>query len=166
MKNLLLFLALVCSALLLGCSYPQGNSTTSSGNVTTITRHLKPGKHCYMALFEKDSASLTFTITAAGKINGQLNINYNTDTLTTRQPTAGTITGEFKGDTLFADYYFTSGANGKEKYINPIALLFKNDTLVMGHGKIYYYLGRTYFDDKTPIDFNKSRFRFVPTNCR
>lgn len=102
-------------------------------------------------------------MTDQGQIKGQLNISYNADTVASHQPTSGEITGEFKGDTLFADYYFTSG---KEQYINPIALLLKKDTLIMGHGKIYYYLGRTYFDNKTPISFNNSRFRFMPSGCR
>lgn len=166
MKNLLFLFTVAGLSSLLGCSYPQPDSTTTTNNVTTVTRHLKPGKHCYLALFEKDSASLSFTITKTGKVNGQLAIKYgNADTTASHQSTAGKLTGVFRGDTLFADYYFTSGANGKDNYINPVALLYKGDTLIMGHGKIYYYLGRTYFDDKTPISFKKSRFSFIPANC-
>ncbi|MES2278223.1 MAG: hypothetical protein V4592_19490 [Bacteroidota bacterium] len=162
MKNLQYFLSLAGLALLFSCNQVQKTS------IKINTSNLKPGKHCYIALFEKDSASLTFEIAANGKIKGELAINYhNADTVAAaRQPTAGNFVGEFKGDTLFADYHFTSGKNGREQYINPIALLHKGDTLIMGKGRIYSYLGRTYFDDKTPIEFYKSRFRFVPVDCK
>lgn len=131
--------------------------------------HLTEGKHCYIATFEKDSATLTFNIDKYGSIKGQLNINYKKadSAIASRENTAGDLLkGEFRGDTLFADYSFTSGKTGKEKYANPIALLHKGDTLIMGRGRIYDYLGRTYFDPKTPIDFSKSKFRFVPADCK
>jgi len=164
MKSLLFVFITAGFALLSGCN----SSSKSPNNPPAIAKHLKYGKHCYKALFEKDSASLTFTFTQTNQVTGELYINYyNKDTVSIqRQPTMGEFTGEFKGDTLFADYSFTSGANGKDKYINPIALLYKNDTLIMGSGKIYSYLGRTYFDDKTPINFEKSRFRFTLSDCK
>jgi hypothetical protein len=161
MKYSLYLLAFACFSMLFSCNQTQHSSTKIN------TGNLKSGKHCYIAVFEGDSASLSFDIAANGKISGDLAINYHhTDTvLASRQPTTGTFTGEFRGDTLLADYHFTSGKNGKEQYINPIALLHKGDTLIMGKGRIYSYLGRTYFDDKTPIEFYKSRFRFAPVGC-
>lgn len=163
MKKVLLLFTVAGLTVILSCS----NNPKNKHSVTNISTPIKYGKYCYVALFEKDSASLTFTLTKTGQVKGQLNINYyNKDSVSAeRQPTTGEFTGEFKGDTLFADYSFTSGTNGQDKYINPIALLYKNDTLIMGKGKIYSYLGRTYFDDKTPISFQKSRFRFIPSNC-
>ena len=130
------------------------------------TGNLRPGKHYYMAIFEKDSARLTVNVAATGRITGTLLIKYtNTDTVTLkRQPTDGTFVGEFKGDTLRADYTFNSGPKGKTLYTNPIALLHKGDSMVMGHGRIYDYLGRTYFDDRTPIIYTKSRFTFLPAD--
>jgi hypothetical protein len=161
MKNALYLLAFAGLTMLFSCNQGQQNSTKINMS------HLKPGKHCYAAIFEGDSASLSFDVATNGKISGDLAINYHhTDTvIASRQPTTGNFTGEFRGDTLFADYHFTSGTNGKEQYINPIALLHKSDTLIMGKGRIYSYLGRTYFDDKTPIEFYKSKFRFVPADC-
>jgi hypothetical protein len=150
---------------LFGCNHSRQKAVK---NTDSIMGHLKPGRHCYIALFEKDSASLNFDIDANGKIKGELYINYyNADSVPLkRQPTAGNLIGEFRGDTLLADYSFKSGVKGKNLYINPIALLHKGDTLIMGKGIIYYYLGRTYFDNRIPIAFNKSRFRFVPVNCK
>jgi hypothetical protein len=157
------FLIALISLIIFSCSYPKQEKVVSH-----IPDHFKPGNYCYKALFEKDSASLFFTITADHEIKGQLNVNYHDTSAASpgHQPTAGNFTGTFRGDTLYADYYFTSGANKDARYVNPIALLLKGDTLIMGHGRIYYYLGRTYFDDKTPIDYIKSRFRFVPAGCK
>lgn len=131
--------------------------------------HLTEGKHCYVAFFEKDTALLSFDIDKFGKIKGQLNVYYQKadSAVASRENTAGELLkGEFRGDTLFADYSFTSGKSGKEKYSNPVALLHKGDTLLMGKGRIYEYLGRTYFDPKSPIDFSKSRFSFTPAECK
>jgi hypothetical protein len=132
------------------------------------TSGLKTGKHCYLATFEKDSARLTVDIDADGRLKGILKVDYyNTDTLSkTRQSTDGEFGGQFKGDTLLADYAFSTGKNKDAKYFNPIALLHKGDTLIMGRGAMYYYLGRTYFDPKTPIDYSRSRFKFAPVDCK
>lgn len=162
MKKLMCLFAIVSVFLIVNCNQnkkPVAKLSTSG---------LKTGKHCYAAIFDKDSASLTVEVDAGGRIKGQLSVKYfNPDTISKkRQSTDGAFGGEFRGDTLFADYSFTSGKNKDAKYFNPIALLHKGDTLIMGHGIMYYYLGRTYFDPKTPIDYNNSRFRFMPVNCK
>jgi hypothetical protein len=121
---------------------------------------LKPGKHLYRAMFQKDSASLNLNIAAGGRVTGDLMIRF-TKPGDTIEINKGDIAGEFRGDTLFADYNFTSGKY-KTIYSNPIALLHKGDTLIMGKGRMITYLGRTYLDPQTPINFMKSKFRFVP----
>jgi len=133
-------------------------------NIDSVSNHLGPGKHSFVAAFEKDTAKLNLDITPKGQITGHLAVNYKrADTIiATRESTNGNLTGEFKGDTLMVDYYFTCGTNKDVKYINPVALLHRGDTLIMGNGRIYSYLGRTYFDPHTPIDFKKSKFRFLP----
>jgi hypothetical protein len=132
------------------------------------TSNLKSGVHCYLATFEKDSARITIDIDADGNMKGTLSVKYfNPDTVAKfRQPTDGEFGGEFRGDTLLADYSFTTGKNKDAKYFNPIALLHKGDTLIMGHAPMYYYLGRTYFDPKIPIIYANSKFRFLPVECK
>ncbi|QKJ30101.1 hypothetical protein HQ865_10130 [Mucilaginibacter mali] len=162
MKTPIYTLAFVASIFLFSCGQGKKSNAINMG-------HLSEGKHCYVAALEGDSATLTFDIDKYGSIKGQLNINYQKadSAVASRENTAGDlIKGEFRGDTLFADYSFKSGKTGKEKYANPVALLHKGDTLVMGRGRIYEYLGRTYFDPKTPIDFSKSKFRFMPVECK
>jgi hypothetical protein len=166
MKLLPYLAAITLIAALFGCN---SNTKKQPASIDSLTNHLKPGKHCYLATFEKDTATLVLDITATGKIAGLLNIKYNNpDSVTVaRQSTSGNIMmAEFKGDTLRADYSFISGPKGATKYNNPIALLHKGDSLIMGYGRVYEYLGRNYFDPATPIGFTKSKFRFAPAQCK
>ena len=71
------------------------------------------------------------------KIQGRLVIKYaelEPDALQ-KEFYHGEITGKFSRDTLFADYIFADGKNGT-LYRNPIALLRKNNKLVLGSGAI------------------------------
>ncbi|MBK0380602.1 hypothetical protein [Mucilaginibacter segetis] len=155
----LLFLS-VFALILFGCNH---GTKHAEANLDELTNHLKPGKHNYLAVFEKDSAKLTLDIGTYGKISGQMSVKYSDTSTVERQATDGTLMkAEFKGDTLRADYSFSSGPSGQNKYVNPVAFLHKGDTLIMGYGRVLNYLGRNYFDPATPIGFEKSKFRFVP----
>ena len=128
----------------------------------------RPDKMCFVALFEKDSASLTLHNAPRGKVTGKLYIRYDEvkEMALESDLNIGTIEGKFKGDTLFADYRFTSGTMNKTIYSNPVALLFKGDTLILGAGTIVNYMGQSLFDRKKPLDFSKSKFHFKPVNCK
>ena len=130
--------------------------------------HFKPGRYCYLALFEKDSAMLSFAVDAYGSVAGKLCIKYGKikPKALEHEINSGNITGGFKDDTLIADWVFTSGHNRDILYQNPVAIMHKGDSLIMGSGRIMSYLGRNYFDEKAPIDFARSRFRFKPINCK
>lgn len=163
MRHFTHLLAIAGLAVLFSCNHgKQANKVNIPGN-------LKPGKYCYTALFEKDSASLNMVINKYGSVTGHLYIGYGEikPGATEREINMGDISkGEFKGDTLFADYTFTSGTKFKNIYTNPIALLHKGDSLILGSGRVMNYLGRAYFDPQTPIDFQKSRFRFKRADCK
>ena len=161
MKNSIYLLSILALSVLVSCGEKKKPAKLSTSGLTT-------GKHCYAATFEKDSASLTLDIDADGNLKGTLTVNYyNADTVAKRrESTDGAFGGAFRGDTLLADYSFTSGKNKDAKYFNPIALLHKGDTLIMGHGQMYFYLGRTYFDPKVPIVYHNSRFRFLHVGCK
>jgi len=161
MKTKHYLLPIAAIVFLFGCGQGGQKAETKS----FIPKDFKLGKHCYVARFEKDSANLSFDIGASGKINGALYIGYGeiTPPATEREIDSGGVTGEFKGDTIFLDYQFKSG---KSMYNNPVALLLRGDSLTLGSGKVMNYLGRTYFDPATPIDFIKSRFRFKAVECK
>lgn len=115
---------------------------------------------CYKALYEKDTLELTINTLKNGKITGNMVMK-----IFDMPENVGEITGEFHGDTLFADYSFVQGKDGKTKFKNPIAILKKGDELIFGNGKIETYLGASYFDKKTPIDFERVKYKFKNVNC-
>ncbi len=168
MKNLNYFLASIALVSLLGCNQPKRNQETNADSVACTTSGLKSVKQCYMARFEKDSASLNLNTASNGKVTGRLYIKYHEiePLALESELNIGEIKGEFKGDTLFADYTFTSGNLNKTQYTNPMAFLRKGDTLIIGVGVIISYLGRSYFDKKRSIDFKRSRFHLKPVDCK
>ncbi|MES2267492.1 MAG: hypothetical protein V4520_12075 [Bacteroidota bacterium] len=168
MKNSLYFISAFVWAFLLSCNQGKKEKAIYIDSVTRLSGHPRPDQQCFVALFEKDSANLRLNNAPDGKVTGQLYIKYHEikEVAFESELNIGKIAGKFKGDTLFANYTFTSGTQNKTVYTNPIALLCKGDTLILGSGVIITYLGRSYFDKKTPLDFQKSRFRFKPVNCK
>ena len=77
----------------------------------------------------------------------------------------GVIKGEFRGDTLFVDYTFHEGTKENKVFNNPMAMLKKDNQLILGNGKILTYLGRSYFAKDTPIDFDRVKYKFTPVDC-
>jgi len=168
MKNLNYFFTSIVLVSLFGCSQPQRNQEKNADSITNATSGLKPVKQCYVSRFEKDSASLTINTASTGEITGQLFIKYHEiEPLTLESElNVGKIEGKFKGDTLFANYNFTTGGRNKTQYTNPMAFLRKGDTLIIGVGVIINYMGRSYFDKKIPLDFKRSKFHFKPVDCK
>jgi hypothetical protein len=142
------------------------NRGTKNPALRTDDNYFKNAEQCFIAVYQKDSAFLKFKTIQNGKIQGRLVIKYSEP-----EPNAlekefyhGEITGKFTKDTLFADFVFADGKN-RVLYRNPIALLRKNNKLVLGFGAIVNYLGRSWFIHRQAINFTRSRFQFVPTEC-
>ena len=163
MKNELYTLLFLTSMFLFGCNHDTRNATQRNEDNCKL---LKSPEQCFIAVYKKDSAFLKFKTMPKGKIQGTLVMKYSEpDPITfEKQLYHGEITGEFKNDTLFADYIFSDGAR-PTVYRNPLALLKKNDSLVLGFGTIENYLGKTWFINHKAINFNKGRFQFKPAVC-
>ena len=115
---------------------------------------------CYKALYEQDTIDLKINTLSAGKITGDMVMK-----VFNKAEKVGKIVGEFRGDTLFADYSFTLVANDKVKYKNPLALLKRGNELILGNGKIETYLGASYFVKGQPIDFDRVKYKFTVVDC-
>lgn len=63
----------------------------------------------------------------------------------------GTIRGEMRGDTLFADYTFAS--EGSES-VREVAFLKKGNRLAEGYGEVEERNGRMVFKNKEKLSFN------------
>ncbi|HEY1008474.1 MAG: hypothetical protein ACO1NS_15875 [Daejeonella sp.] len=156
MKNLtlnVLAIALSASACTSGT-----DRTKIKDSVTAATEVVS--SECYTGVQGGDSASMKLNTAGNGKVTGELVIKYTKNPANT-----GTLSGEFKGDTLFADYYFTTGES-KTKYKNPMAILRKGDRMILGVGEIESYLGKSYFKKGVPIDFEIAKFKLDKGDCK
>jgi len=159
MKNKIYGLTFLISVFLFGCGHYAKNTAQQDAENYRLS---KSPEQSFTAVYQKDSAFLKYKTMPGGKILGSLVIKYGE-----LKPLAldkefyhGDIKGSFAKDTLFAEYTFTDGAK-KTIYKNPIALLQKNDQLLLGFGAYVNYLGRTWFIHHNQINFIKGRFRFV-----
>ncbi|MBD1392995.1 hypothetical protein [Mucilaginibacter glaciei] len=168
MKNSGYLIAIVALSVILSCNQGKKDQTKMIDSLTSMSGARRPDQQCFVALFEKDSASLTLHNAPDGKVTGKMYIRYGEieEMALENELNIGKINGEYKGDTLFANYMFTSGTMNKTIYSNPIALLLKKGTLILGAGVIVNYLGRSSFDKNKPLDFSKSRFHFKPVSCK
>jgi len=163
MKNEIYKVVFFIPLLFFSCTYVvKNNSPQPEDSYSLIS---KP-EQCFTAVFQKDSAFLKFKTMANGKILGKLIIKYGElEPLAVKKEFyRGDISGQFNRDTLFIDYVFTD-RDEKGLYRNPLALLRKNDKLMLGFGATINYLGRTWFRRHQEINFNNSRFQFTPAVC-
>lgn len=117
-------------------------------------------KQCYTSVFEGDSAVMNIKVIDSTKVEGTLLVKY-----AEKPHNDGIVRGEFKGDTLFVDYTFKTGQNPAE-FSNPLAFLKQGDHLKMGVGVIETSVGRSYFVKDKPINFERGKFEFTPTECK
>jgi len=154
MKNLGLFCLLLACIGLESC-----NKNPKATDAAALTE--KPvSVECYEALYEKDTIDLKINTLSTGKITGEMVMK-----VFNRAEKVGKIAGEFRGDTLFADYSFTQVENDKVMYKNPMALLKRGNELILGNGKIETYLGASYFVKGQPIDFDNVKYKFTTVDC-
>jgi hypothetical protein len=154
MKNLGLFCLLLACIGLESCN-------KNPKNVDAQALAEKPiSVQCYKALYEKDTIDLKINTLATGKITGDMVMK-----VFNKAEKVGKIAGEFRGDTLFVDYSFTLVANDKVIYKNPMALLKRENELILGNGKIETYLGASYFVKGQPIDFDNVKYKFATVDC-
>ena len=110
-------------------------------------------KTFYRAIDEDDTASLKVRLTSK-EFYGQFEINYHG-----LYKDSGDVNGLLKGDTLKGTYHFQHYGND-EWYRIPIALLKKDNKLIMGVGAMEIYMNMTFFTKSIPIDYQHPKFVF------
>jgi hypothetical protein len=134
-------------------------SGTDKGTENSAASAEPLNSECYTAVQGADSAFMKLNSAATGKITGDLEIIY-----AGKPGHKGTLSGEFKGDTLYADYSFNTGGT-KTNYKNPMAILRDGDRMILGVGEIESYLGKSYFKKGVPINYEIAKFKFDKTAC-
>ncbi|WP_366184482.1 hypothetical protein [Flavobacterium ovatum] len=157
MKNLSLFcLLLIC----FGFESCKKNETKKTVEATEALTEKPISTECYKALYEKDTLDLTINTLKNGEISGTMEMQ-----ILNMPKKVGEIVGEFRGDTLFASYTFTQGANKEITFKNPMAFLKRGKELILGNGKIENYMGASYFVKGEPIDFERVKYKFTTVDC-
>jgi hypothetical protein len=156
MKNL------VISCLLLSCIGLQSCKKNEEKKEAVQTNAEKiVSTQCYKAVYEKDTIDLKLNTLKNGKLSGNMVMKVATATERT-----GEITGEFRGDTLFADYTFVEVTNKTKTFKNPMAFLKRDNQLILGNGTMQTTMGVTYLVKDKPIDFDRVKYKFSTSECK
>ena len=151
-----MFCTLMALAFLQSCK----NKEQQAAENTKVPTEKYTSSACYKAVYDKDTVALRLNTLQTGKISGSMLMKME------NQPAKdGKISGEFRGDTLFADYTFVLGGNTKTTFRNPMAFLKKGNQLVLGNGQIQTTMGASYFVKGKPIDFEHVKYKFDETPC-
>jgi len=117
----------------------------------------KGAKELYRAIDKNDTASLKVRLTQK-EFYGQFEINYHG-----LYKDSGDVNGVLKGDTLKGTFHYQHYGTD-EWYRIPIALLKKNNKLIMGVGSMEIYMNMTFFTKSIPIDYQHPKFVFEKQN--
>ena len=138
------------------------NNESSNGAEAAKTEVEKYVKvECYKTIYESDTIDLRLNTLKDGKIIGNMVMK-----IEFAPEKVGEIKGEFKGDTLFANYTFRQGTNKDRIFKNPMAFLRRGNELILGNGSIVTSLGVYYFEKGKPIDFDKVKYKFKTIDCK
>jgi hypothetical protein len=138
-KNCLLP-GLLIALTMTGCNTATRESSTGNAMLE------KDDVACYWQVQGRDTIKLSVQ-SANGKVDGKLDFLFYE-----KDKSRGTIAGEMKGDTLFANYRFTS--EGTESY-RDVAFLKRDDSFVMGYGEILNTGNREVFRNRKDIKFGE-----------
>lgn len=109
------------------------------------TAHLE----CYQAVIERDTITLSVDVNSVNEFKGELDYSYYQ-----KDKNFGTLLGNVKGDTIFADYTFQS--EGKTS-VRELAFLKKDaNTYIEGYGDIVQTNDKVSFKDKSKIKFDSN----------
>jgi hypothetical protein len=158
MKNLVLSCTLlVC----LGFQSCKKNEDTKAVEAAKAISEKPVSVQCYKAVYEKDTIDITLNTLKSGKITGNMVMK-----VANAPERTGDIKGEFRGDTLFADYTFVDSTNKNKTFKNPLAFLKRENQLILGNGTMQTTMGVTYLVKDQPIDFDRVKYKFTTAECK
>lgn len=135
----------------------------TGGKEVTYTKTITPDKlirdfehyDCYTYIAKKDTAFLHIN-TANSIVKGDLEYK-----LFEKDHNKGAVKGKMSGDTLLADYIFSS--EGHES-VREIVLIKKGNDFIEGFGEVSETNGKFGFQDRSKINF-KNGLTFRKINC-
>lgn len=123
-----------------------------------IVVELPVSAECYSAILKKDTVSMSLKLKGNQITSGKLTYNYFE-----KDKNVGTLTGEIKGDTLFAAYTFMSEGITSNR---QVVFLKKGNTYVEGYGDIVDdNNGNVIFKDLKQLKF-EGNVVLLKINCK
>lgn len=161
MKNIMRNLTLSCLLLsFIGLQSCKNEEKQKAAEAAKAEGETIVSTACYKAIYEKDTIDLKLNTLKNGKLTGDMVMRVAPSTVRT-----GEVAGEFHGDTLFVDYTFKDNVNGDKTFKNPMALLKRNNQLILGNGTMQTTMGVTYLVKDKPIDFESVKYKFDAAEC-
>lgn len=112
----------------------------------TVAVEESVSEECYMLVLKKDTISMTLNIKGNQVSSGKLSYKFFE-----KDRSEGTLIGEMKGDTLFADYTFMSEGISS---VRQVAFLKNENNYIEGHGDVVDdNKGKVTFKDTKQLEF-------------
>jgi hypothetical protein len=104
------------------------------------------GDQCYISTANNSTIKLSFNVNSHQEVNGKLSYS-----LYGKDKNEGTLIGNMKGDTLIADYTFTSEGVSS---VREVAFLHVDGTFIEGYGDVVNGNDKVTFKDKKKLKFD------------
>lgn len=145
-----MFLLTAAAFFLTSCNSNQektsGDEKVGADSTITKADTNNGTSECYINTKNKDSMLLHLTI-KNNSVTGDMNYH-----VSGKDKNKGTLQGEIRGDTIFADYTFMS--EGKES-VRQVAYLKKDNSLLEGYGDAEEKGGKMVFKNTGSLYFGK-----------
>ncbi|TDW52403.1 hypothetical protein EV144_1011093 [Flavobacterium sp. 270] len=115
------------------------------------------GNQCYSYSANNSMVDLSFNVNSHQEVNGTLSYN-----ISGKDKNEGILVGNMKGDTLIAEYTFTSEGVSS---VREVAFLHKDATFIEGYGDTIEANDKVTFKDKSKLKFDQKN-TLVKVDCK
>ncbi|QSW89840.1 MULTISPECIES: hypothetical protein [Flavobacterium] len=115
------------------------------------------GDQCYEWSSKGNVIAMSFNVNSHQEVNGKLRYD-----LVGKDKNEGTLIGNMKGDTLIADYTFSSEGVSS---VREVIFLQKDGTLIEGYGEVVTANDKVSFKDRKQIKFDQKN-TLVKVDCK
>ncbi|MEO8534938.1 MAG: hypothetical protein ABI441_14365 [Flavobacterium sp.] len=115
------------------------------------------GNQCYSYASNNSMVDLSFNVNSQQEVNGTLSYN-----ISGKDKNEGILVGNMKGDTLIADYTFTSEGISS---VREVAFLSREGTFIEGYGETVEANDKITFKDKSKLKFDQKNI-LIKVDCK
>ena len=119
---------------------------TEEGKTPEVAADKPAVEECYKGILKEDTIAMTLVIKDNEITDGQLSYH-----LFEKDKNEGTLKGQVKGDTIFADYTFMSEG---QQSVREVAFLKQGDAYIEGYGDVEEHNGKMIFKNAKKLKFD------------